>query len=148
MKLKKFNNFISESVTVSDLENTKIGRSVFEYRGEEYRLGGYLYVYYTEDGHMHTYAAVDKSNANAVSGSGVGGCIAKLDDVTFLDRTTSWSDEMVESKEKSHKNRVEQDKDRYNFIKSMPVGLTKDEYEDIALDRAVRSAMKSLKNKN
>ena len=141
----KFNEFLNES-TNTDLDNTKIGRSIFEYKGNNYRLTSYMYVYRNKDGHIYKYAFVNKEDANAVGGSGVGGGIFDLDKVKFLDRETTWDDDILKQ-EQQHVNRlIEEDEKKFEFIKSMPLGLTEEEYDEIALKKAVDSAMKSMKN--
>ena len=141
----KFNDFLNESIKI-DLDNTTIGKSIFEYRGDNYRLTSYMYVYRTKDGHIYKYVFVNKEDANAVGGSGVGGGIFDLDKVTFLDKETNWSDEMIK-REEEHVNRlINNDKERFEFIKSMPLNLTEEEYDKIAIRRAVDSTMEFMKN--
>ena len=104
--LRKFN----EAVTQDMLKNTTIGRTCFrdtrekksQYSSNEYRLSGYLYVYDFSDG-SRTWAAVPKELANAVSGSGVAGCICNLKDIEILERETPWTDEHIKVKLKVNK---------------------------------------------
>lgn len=140
----KFNEFLNESIK-TDLENTILGRSNFEYKGNTYRLNGYKYVYYFKDG-GRIFANVNKEDANAVNGSGVAGVIADLDKVTFIDRVTPWSEERLIEIERSFKNRIENDKELYKTLKNLPHGLTEKEYEDIVIDEATDSAIKSMRN--
>lgn len=129
--------FLNESV-VSELENTTLGLTTFEYKGESYRLNSYLYVYRTTDGQVR-YSAVNKKNANAVGGSGIRGCVVDLKDVKFLNRQTSLSDERIEQIELSHLRRVENDKKTYEYLKSLPLGLTEDEYDEYSINFAMDS---------
>jgi len=151
--LRKFN----EAVTQDMLNNTTIGRTCFrdtrekksKYSSNEYRLSGYLYVYDFSDG-GRTWAAVPKELANAVTGSGVAGCIVNLKDIEILDRETTWSDELVAEQVKSQQRRAETEKPKYEMIKKIEAacgpGLTEDEYQDIALELALNSAMKNFRN--
>ncbi len=151
--LRKFN----EAVTQDILKNTTIGRTCFrdtrekksQYSSNEYRLSGYLYVYDFSDG-GRTWAAVTKEFANAVSGSGVAGCIVNLKDIEILDRETSWSDELVKTQIDGQERRAETEKSKYEMIKKIEdaygTGLTEDEYQDIALELALNSAMKNFRN--
>ena len=69
------------------LNNTTIGRTCFrdtrekksKYSSNEYSYS-HLYVYDFSDG-GRTWAAVPKELANAVTGSGVAGCIVNLKDI-------------------------------------------------------------------
>jgi hypothetical protein len=151
--LRKFN----ETVTQDMLKNTKVGKTCFrdtrekksKYSSNEYRLSGYLYVYDFSDG-GRTWAAVPKEFANAVTGTGVAGCICNLKDIEILERETPWSDERVEAEIQSQKRRAESEKGKYEMIKKIEdaygTGLTEDEYQDIAMDLAINSAMKSFRN--
>ena len=151
--LRKFN----EAVTTDMLKNTKVGKTCFrdtrekksKYSSNEYRLSGYLYVYDFSDG-GRTWAAVPKERANAVTGTGVAGCICNLEDIEILERETPWSDERVEEEIQSQKRRAESEKGKYEMIKKIEdaygPGLTEDEYQDIAMDIALNSAMKSFRN--
>lgn len=151
--LRKFNEAVSQDI----LEKTKIGRTCFRdtrekksmYSSNEYRLSGYLYVYDFSDG-GRVWAAVSKELANAVSGSGVAGCIVNLKDIEILDRETPWSDERVEEQIESQRRRAESEKDKYELIKKIEdaygLGLTEDEYQDIAIDIAINSTMRNFRN--
>lgn len=151
--LRKFN----EAVTQDMLQNTTIGRTCFrdtrerksQFSSNEYRLDGYLYVYDFSDG-GRTWATVPKELANAVTGSGVAGCILKLEDIEILDRETPWSDERVAEEVKSQQRRAETEKPKYEMIKKIEdacgPGLTEDEYQDIALELVLNSVMKKLRN--
>ena len=151
--LRKFN----EAVTTDMLKNTTIGKTCFrdtrekksKYSSNEYRLSGYLYVYDFSDG-GRTWAAVPKELANAVTGTSVAGCILKLEDIEILERETPWSDERVEEEIQSQKRRAESEKGKYEMIKKIEAaygpGLTEDEYQDIAMELALNSAMKSFRN--
>lgn len=140
----KFNEFLNESIN-TDLENTTIGKSIFEYKGSTYRLTGYKYIYRFKGGDSK-FASVNKQDANAVSGYGVCGVIADLDKVIFTNETTPWSYERLREVENSFKLRVETEKYLYEFLKSLPQGLTEDEYEDIVIDNATDSAMNSMRD--
>jgi len=151
--LRKFN----EAVTTDMLNNTTIGRTCFrdtrekksKYSSNEYRLSGYLYVYDFSDG-GRTWAAVPKELANAVTGSGVAGCILKLEDIEILDRETNWSDELVKTQIDGQERRAETEKPKYEMIKKIEdaygTGLTEDEYQDIALELTLNSVMKNFRN--
>ena len=151
--LRKFN----EAVTTDMLKNTKVGKTCFrdtrekksKYSSNEYRLSGYLYVYDFSDGGK-TWAAVPKELANAVTGTSVAGCILKLEDIEILERETPWSDERVEEEIQSQKRRAESEKGKYEMIKKIEAaygpGLIEDEYQDIAMELALNSAMKSFRN--
>lgn len=151
--LRKFN----EAVTQDMLKNTKVGKTCFrdtrekksKYSSNEYRLSGYMYVYDFSDG-GRIWVAVPKELANAVSGSGVAGCIVNLKDIEILDRETPWTDEHVEQEIDSQRRRVESEKYKYELIKKIEdaygPGLTEDEYQDIAIDLAINSTMKNFRN--
>lgn len=151
--LRKFN----EAVTTDMLKNTTPGRTCFRdtrekkslYSSNEYRLSGYLYVYDFSDG-GRVFAAVPKELANAVSGSGVAGCICNLKDIEILERETPWTDERIESEVKSQQRRAESEKGKYELIKKIEdaygKGLTEAEYQDIAIEIAINSTMKKFRN--
>jgi len=151
--LRKFN----EAVTTDMLKNTKVGKTCFrdtrekksKYSSNEYRLSGYLYVYDFSDGGK-TWAAVPKELANAVTGTSVAGCILKLEDIEILDRETSWNDELVKSQVEGQERRAESEKGKYEMIKKIEdaygPGLSEKEYQDIAIELALNSAMKRFRN--
>lgn len=153
--LRKFN----EAVTQDMLKNTTIGRTCFrdtreKYKSyisssDNYRLSGYMYIYEFSGG-GRIFVSVPKELANAVSGSGVAGCILKLEDIEILERETTWSDELVKNEIDSQERRAKTDKPKYELIKKIEdacgPGLTEDEYQDIAMELALNSAMKKFRN--
>ena len=139
----KFKDFLNESVS-SILDNTTLGKTKFEYNGEVCRLVSYLYVYQTIGGEIR-YAAVNKEDANAVSGSG--GHIVYLKDVNFVEEQTPWSDDRIKEIMKSFNNRVKNDKKKYEYLKSLPLGLTEEEYDEYSINFAVDGAMDYYENK-
>ena len=153
--LRKFN----EAVTQDMLQNTTIGRTCFRDTREKYksyisssnnyRLSGYMYIYEFSGG-GRIFVSVPKELANAVSGTGVAGCILKLEDIEILDKETGLPDEYVKSEIDSQKKRAETEKPKYEMIKKIEdacgPGLTEDEYQDIAMELALNSAMKNFRN--
>jgi len=108
---------------------------VFEWRNSSYRLDGFAFIYKYKDGD-YNYASCDKEDANAVYGSGVGGCIAPLEEVKWLSRITPWSEDEIENEEKGHELSVEQERNKVKSMKTMPPDLTRNEYNEIAIDSA------------
>jgi hypothetical protein len=151
--LKKFN----EAVTQDMLKNTTIGRTCFRdtrekksiYSSNNYRLSGYMYIYEFSDG-GRIFVSVPKELANAVSGTGVAGCILKLEEIEILDKETSVPDEYVKNEIDSQEIRVKTEKPKYELIKKIEdaygPGLTEDEYKNIAMEITINSAMKKFRN--
>lgn len=107
----------------------KINKTVFLYNGHEYRLTGFVYLYFFEDGSTE-FAFCNEDEANAVSGYGIAGCIVLLSDVQFLDRISSYPD-----KPSTHLNNlIEKDKYKLKFLKSLQEGISKKEYEEIIIN--------------
>ena len=138
---KKSKNFIKTTIREflnENVENNqqRIWKNTFEYKGNSYRLSSWKYIYQFSDGSIE-FATVNKEDANGVSGSGVAGVVAKLEDVKWLDRTTLFDDEFIKQKEASNKQRILDDKDRYELLKSLPKNISREEYDEIIINRAL-----------
>lgn len=99
-----------------------INKTTFEHKGSTYRLTGFYFVYLTSNNKRY-YAKVELKNANAISGVGVGGCIVPMNEVKFLSRISKHPAE-----KNGHRYRLETEK--YEFLKSLPNGLTDKEVDD------------------
>lgn len=118
----------------TNLENSILDKSCFEYDGDTYRLRGYYFVYTLANGDRE-FAAVSKENSNSVSGSGVSGVIAPLQDIKWIDEQTLSTEERIQQEIESSNRRIEESKFKYEFLKSLPVGITRDKYEEMIIDR-------------
>ena len=103
-------------------------------------MSSFLFVYQSVDGEKR-FAYVDRKNANAVSGSGIGGCICSIDDITILEDVVETNNFIISS-EKEEK-RISDDKGKYEFLLSLEPNLT----EDQIIDKAVDLAMEAMKKK-
>ena len=117
-------------MTTEQLNSLVIGKSIFSKNGNTYRLTAFLYVYKTVDGDMKR-AYVDRENANAVSGTGVCGCICDIDDIIISDETIE-HDRFI-NKERYTKQ-INDDKSFYEFLLSLEPNLTEEEFEDKLID--------------
>lgn len=126
-------NDINIYENLKTIEDTTIGKTIFKYEDVTYRLTGYVYVYYFTDGEV-IYANTSQSEANAITGYSVSGCIALLKDVIFLDRETNLHSEHIESFIENNKSQIEEDKDKYLLLKKLPPNLSYNEYTDLIID--------------
>lgn len=128
------------------INHPRIWRNTFEYKGNSYRLSSWMYIYEFSDG-SNTFVPVNKEDANGVSGIGVAGVIAKLEDIKWSERTTSFTDNFIKQKEMYYNQRVSNNKDRHELLKSLPKNLSREEFDDIVIELAFDSAMKSYPSK-
>ena len=63
----------------------------------------------------------------------MGGIVIELDKINWLERITPFDDDFIKEKELSNEQRILKEKDRYEFLKSLPVNISVEEYEDIEL---------------
>ncbi len=116
------------------LKDTIINKTTFQWVGHdsEFRLTGYYYIYNTSDGDR-LFACVEKENANGVSGVGACGIILHTDDIKILSRVSVF-------KGTSNRQRmIESDKHRFEFLKSLPLGLTKKQVDDAIIENMLNS---------
>ncbi len=147
--IQNYSTFVKESINMENtnthtqnINDTRIGQTLFKYKDRRYRLVGYIFSYNFSDG-SKKYASVNKEDANCIEGVGVAGTIAPLEDVEFLSKTTTWDEETLIGDEQTEKIHIEEDKRIFDFIKTLPIGLTQKEYRKIAMART----MASFKNK-
>lgn len=112
------------------LKNTQVNKTTFRWikHGGEFRLSGYYYVYNTKDGER-IFACVNKNCANAVSGVGVCGIILMVEDVEFLPRISKYGHK------ENRKRMIDQDRWKYHFLKSLPLGLTKRQVDNRSMKK-------------
>lgn len=103
-----------------------INKTTFEHHGSTYRLTGFYFVYKTSDNERF-FAKVKLEDANSISGVGVAGCIVPIEEVKFLRRISKYPAEKYKSVE-----RIETEK--YEFLKSLPKGLTSNQLQDKQMD--------------
>jgi hypothetical protein len=117
------------------LQKTKrLWRNTFEYKGQSYRLNSWKYIYTFSDGSCES-VTVDIEDANGVSGYSVCGVVSKLEDIIWLDETTLFDDDFILQKEKANEKRIQFDKDRYLFLKTLPKNISRNEYQEIVLNK-------------
>lgn len=127
---------------IQKLENVKIGSNVFSYKGHTYRLTGYIFTYEFKDSKEKKYLNVNKKDATHVSGYGIMGIIAPIEDVIFLDRTTNWSDDDIQYEINDHISMIEEDKNSFDFISKLQKGLTMDEFRKAVVKNTSKSFFK------
>lgn len=129
------------------IKDTVIDETTFEYKGREYRLTGYYYVYNFKDSNDRRFACVDMMYANAVSGYGIAGCIAPISEIKILERKSiylnSFTDLEKKQQSKQFRKDTDEEKSKYVLLKTMPKDLTEEQFTKISIKRAV--AMKNLK---
>ena len=113
----------------------RIWRNTFEYKGNSYRLQSWKYIYRFSDGSVE-FATVNKEDANGVAGTGVAGIVIKIDEIKWLVRTTPFDDDFIKRKEAANQQRILNERDRYELLKSLPPNISKDEYDEIIINRA------------
>lgn len=132
-KVKNFKQFINENVNIQE---KRIWRNTFEYKGNSYRLQSWKYIYRFSDGSSE-FATVNKEESNGVSGTGVAGVVVELDKIKWLDRTTPFDDDFIKKKELSNEQRILKEKDKYELLKSLSSNISRDEYDEIVINRAM-----------
>jgi hypothetical protein len=129
---------------MNNIQNTKIGITCFEYKGSSYRLSGYCFVYNFSDCNDRVIKSVDIENATHLMGSGVCGVVASIDEITILEETTNWGEEALkdalQSEIRCHERMVKQNERGYDFLKTLPLGLSSVEYAE-ASDKWVMDGM-------
>lgn len=114
-----------------------IGKTCFECNGSSYRLQGFLFVYVTING-TEIYVECPQSEANAVHGYGVGGCIAMLDKITILDSVVP-HDYFVREYE-SHLSKITYPDNiiRLNWLKSLSPNMTDQQFQDAVMAKTIK----------
>lgn len=117
---------------------TLIGFSSFQIKDKNsyggvrsYRVTGYYYCYTFADGDRK-FVRCPKLFANMIGGYGVCGCYIpfhKVDSIGFSFRRKFFFMESL----RTNKHKIARDKDSFDFLRSVPKGLTLKEYEDYAL---------------
>ncbi len=123
-----------------DLSNTEINKTTFEYKGNQYRLTGYYYIYKLSNGETK-HAAVHKEDANAIAGYGVSGVIVDPRKVKFLDRISKYADNVeVQASDLAFNERMIKDGRKFFvFLKSLPPQLSPEKYGKAAVKWAMNS---------
>jgi hypothetical protein len=120
--LKKFSHYLRFLLS-------RRNKTTFSYGNNTYRLSGYYFAYVTSNGEQ-LLARVKKLQANAVSGSGIAGCIVPIDQIEFLGRLSKHPGNGGRDAE-----RIKQDRSKYKFLKSLPKGLTSDVVSEMHIDK-------------
>ena len=131
---KKLKN-LNENVNIQE---KRIWKNTFEYKGNTYRLQSWKYIYRFSDGSSE-FATVNKEEANGVSGTGVAGVVVELDKIKWLDRTTPFDDDFIKEKELSNEQRILKEKDKYELLKSLPMNISRKKYDNIVINKAMEN---------
>lgn len=122
---------------IKKLKKLIIYKNVFEHNLTSYRLQSWKYIYRFSDGSCE-FATVNKVSANGVSGYGISGIVIELNKIKWLKRTTSFGKEFIQQKKQSNKRRVLAEKEKYKFLKSLPKGLSRKEYDEILIEKIIK----------
>lgn len=129
-------NFLKAMILLLDHSSFKIRKE-----NNYYRTTGFYYCYHFSDTKENRYVVCNWWEATHVAGTSACGRIVPLSDVTgirykyrpqFINRITK-------------KRRIKEDRDKYISLKSIPKGLTYEQYRDKILDDVVESIMKLKK---
>ena len=118
---------------------TLIGLSSFQVKDKHsiggvrsYRVTGYYYCYTFADG-GRKFVRCPKFFANMIGGYGVAGCYIpfhEVDGLGFSFKRWYFFREAL----RTNRERIESDRDSFNFLRETPKGLTKKKYEDYAFE--------------
>lgn len=116
--------------------------------GHTYRVTGFYYRYKYADGTTSDPIPCKRRYANCIGGYGVAGCYPFFEDVNRVyiklnrknieARIHFWK----EYKRESRQNRIDREHEKVQLMRSMPKGLTRDEYSDLAIERVVDDMFK------
>lgn len=118
------------------IENAILHKSTFSVGNQIYRLSNFMYVYILRDG-SQKFAYVNREDANAVSGIGVAGTISMFGTFEFTDDVTSFNDKTISKMKKGSDRRINADRERFNFLKTVPPNLSNEEYEEFVIDSII-----------
>lgn len=115
-----------------------------------YRITGYYYRYFFADGKSTDPRPCKRSQANCIGGYGVGGSYGLFEEVKSV-RIKFNRARLHFFKEYHKRSELEYRRESYKYVdylKTLPKGLAREEFDEITLEHAVDQAMKSLRAQN
>jgi len=130
--IRKIDINANNKINISILD-TILHKNIFVYRDTKYRLTGYLFIYELSDGSKE-FVCCDITIANGISGYGVAGVVAYINEIEFIEEITNWTNTDLRDKKNRFDARVNDDNYKYNFLRGLAPGLSRIEYDNLYIE--------------